>query len=62
VSFGIGEHFCLGANFARIQLRCILREVFSRLPDIHVVKPPRRQRSNLIQGITEMQVEFTPEA
>jgi cholest-4-en-3-one 26-monooxygenase len=62
VSFGIGEHFCLGANFARMQLRCILREVFSRLPDIHVVKPPRRQRSNLIQGITEMQVEFTPEA
>jgi len=62
LSFGIGEHFCLGANFARMQLRCILREVFTRLPDIHVVRPPKRQRSNLIQGIREMQVEFTPEA
>lgn len=61
LAFGIGEHFCLGANFARMQLRCILREVISRLPDIHVVKPPRLQRSNLIAGITEMRVEFTPE-
>jgi len=62
LSFGIGEHFCLGANFARMQLRCILRELLTRLPDIHVVGAPKRQRSNLIHGIREMQVEFTPEA
>jgi cytochrome P450 len=62
LSFGIGEHFCLGANLARMQLRSILREVFTRLPDIRVVSPPKRQRSNLIQGIREMHVEFTPEA
>jgi cholest-4-en-3-one 26-monooxygenase len=62
LSFGIGEHFCLGANFARMQLRAILREVVTRLPDIRVVKPPKFQRSNLIHGIREMQVEFTPES
>jgi cholest-4-en-3-one 26-monooxygenase len=62
LSFGIGEHFCLGANFARMQLRCILREVVTRLPDIRVVKPPKFQRSNLIHGIREMRVEFTPES
>jgi len=61
LSFGIGEHFCLGANFARMQLRCILREVITRLPDIRMVAPPKFQRSNLIQGIREMRVEFTPE-
>jgi cytochrome P450 len=61
LSFGIGEHFCLGANFARMQLRSILREVVTRLPDIRVVKPPKFQRSNLIHGIREMHVEFTPE-
>jgi len=61
LAFGIGEHFCLGANFARMQLRSILREVFTRLPDIRVVKPPKLQRSNLIHGIREMWVEFTPE-
>ena len=62
LAFGIGEHFCMGANFARMQLRCILREVITRLPDIRVVKPPRLQRSNLIHGITELRVEYTPES
>jgi cytochrome P450 len=62
LAFGIGEHFCLGANFARMQLRSILRELLTRLPDIHVVALPKLQRSNLIHGIREMRVEFTPEA
>jgi cytochrome P450 len=62
IAFGIGEHYCLGANFARMQLRCILRELLTRLPDIHLVGAPKRQRSNLIQGIREMRVEFTPES
>ncbi len=62
IAFGIGEHFCLGANFARMQMRCVLRELISRLPDIHVSKPPKLQRSNLIHGIREMHVEYTPEA
>jgi cytochrome P450 len=61
VSFGIGEHFCLGANLARMQLTCIFKEVFRRLPDIHVVQPPRLLFSNFIDGIKEMRVEFTPE-
>jgi cytochrome P450 len=62
IAFGIGEHFCLGASFARMQLRCILRELLTRLPDIHVVGAPKRQRSNLIHGIREMRVEFSPES
>ena len=62
LAFGIGEHFCLGANFARMQLRSILREVVTRLPDIRLVAPPKFQRSNLIHGIREMRVEFTPES
>jgi hypothetical protein len=45
-----------------MQLRAILREVITRLPDIRVVRPPRLQRSNLIHGITEMHVEYTPES
>jgi len=61
IAFGIGEHFCLGANLARMQLRSILREMLTRLPDIHVSKPPKFQRSNLIYGIREMWVEYTPE-
>jgi cytochrome P450 len=62
LSFGIGEHFCLGANLARMQLRAILREVLTRLPDLRPASGPVRQRSNFIHGIKEMRVRFTPSA
>jgi cholest-4-en-3-one 26-monooxygenase len=61
IAFGIGEHYCLGANLARMQLRAILREVVTRLKDLRVVEPPRMQRSNLIHGIKQMWVEYEPE-
>ncbi len=62
VAFGIGEHFCLGANLARMQLRCIFREMLTRIPDLRMVGAPQRLRSTLIDGIKQMPVEFTPEA
>jgi cytochrome P450 len=61
IAFGIGEHYCLGANLARMQLRAILREVVTRLKELRVVEPPSIQRSNLIHGIKSMWVEYEPE-
>lgn len=58
LTFGIGQHFCLGANLARMQLRCILREIYTRLDDIEIVGEPNQQRSALIDGIKSMQVRF----
>jgi cytochrome P450 len=62
LSFGIGEHFCLGANLARMQLHAILREVATRLPDLALTAPPSLQRSSLIAGIKRMPVRFSAEA
>jgi cytochrome P450 len=62
LSFGIGEHFCLGANLARMQLHAILREVATRLPDLALAAAPSLQRSSLIAGIKRMPVRFRPEA
>jgi cytochrome P450 len=62
LAFGIGEHFCLGANLARMQLRSILREVVTRMPDLELVGRPAFQRSSLIAGIKHMPVRFTPES
>lgn len=59
---GIGEHYCLGAGLARMQMQCILAEILTRLPDMRVSVPPRRQRSALFDGIKEMRVRYTPEA
>jgi cholest-4-en-3-one 26-monooxygenase len=60
ISFGFGEHFCLGANLARLQLRVMFEEILARLPDIELASTPRRLHSNLINGIKEMPVTFSP--
>jgi len=60
LSFGIGQHFCLGASLARLQLSVIFEEVLRRLPDISLAGEPRRLRSNFINGVKEMPVRFTP--
>jgi len=62
LAFGIGEHFCLGANLARLELREILREILARLPDMQLAAPPKRLRSNFVNGCKEMRVRFTPES
>jgi cholest-4-en-3-one 26-monooxygenase len=62
LSFGVGEHFCLGSNLARMELRKIFGGLLSRLPDIELAAEPRRLRSNFINGVKEMQVTFSPSA
>ncbi|MEW6272204.1 MAG: cytochrome P450 [Thermodesulfobacteriota bacterium] len=60
LAFGIGEHFCLGANLARLEIRVMFEEILRRLPDIELAGPVRRLRSNFINGVKEMPVRFTP--
>ncbi len=61
LAFGFGEHYCLGANLARLQLQVILREIYSRIPDIHPSGEVVHQPSPLISGLLSMPVAFTPE-
>jgi cytochrome P450 len=42
LAFGIGPHFCLGANLARMEVKTVFQELLTRLPDISV--PRRRMR------------------
>jgi cholest-4-en-3-one 26-monooxygenase len=57
-AFGIGEHFCLGANLARLSLRLLFTELFATIDNIELQSPPRRLHSNLINGIKEMQIGY----
>jgi cholest-4-en-3-one 26-monooxygenase len=61
LAFGIGEHFCLGSNLARLEIRAMFEELLRRLPDIELAAPARRLRSNFINGVKEMPIRFTPE-
>ncbi len=58
LAFGIGEHFCLGANLARLELNVIFEEIIARLRTPELVAPPRRLRSNFINGVKEMRVRY----
>jgi len=62
LGFGIGSHFCLGANLARAEMRILMEELLWRLPDLEVTGPVERLRSNFINGIKRMPVRFTPVA
>jgi cytochrome P450 len=58
LAFGIAEHFCLGAGFARKEIRVMFEELFRRFPEIKVVGPPVRLRSNFINGIKHLPVAW----
>jgi len=61
LAFGVGEHFCLGHNLARLEIRIMFEEVLRRFPDMALCGPVSRLRSNFINGIKHMPVRFTPE-
>jgi len=60
LAFGIGEHFCLGAGFARLEMRVMFEELLRRLPDIDQAGSPQRLRSAFIGGIKHLPVRYTP--
>ncbi|MEU8969288.1 cytochrome P450 [Streptomyces monashensis] len=59
VSFGDGPHVCLGAHFARLQLRQLYEEVLRALPQARPAAPPARLVSNFINGIKSLRIQVT---
>jgi methyl-branched lipid omega-hydroxylase len=59
---GPGPHFCLGANLARREITVMLRELFTRLPDIRAAGEPDRLLSGFINGYKRLPCTFTPPA
>lgn len=57
---GGGQHFCLGANLARMELKLIFREILDRIPDMRLAGDVEMLRSNFIGGVKHMPVTFTP--
>jgi cholest-4-en-3-one 26-monooxygenase len=55
---GTGEHFCMGANLARMEIDLIFGAIADHMPDITMLKKPERLRSGWINGIKELQVDY----
>jgi cytochrome P450 len=58
LAFGQGPHLCLGAHFARLQLRLFFAELLSVLPGIELGGEPVRLTSNFINGITHLPLRW----
>ena len=60
VAFGIGNHFCLGANLARLELRIMLEELLTHLPDLALAPGirPTYTESPFVRGIATMPMVF----
>ncbi len=58
IAFGIGEHFCLGANLARLELQVMFRQLAQRLETIELAGPIQRMRSSFVGGIKHMPVRY----
>lgn len=58
LAFGIGEHFCLGANLARLELEVIFGELLRRVEGAELSGPVKRLRSSFVGGIKHMPVRL----
>jgi len=58
LAFGIGEHFCLGSNLARLELEVIFRQLAQRLEYAELEGPLSRLRSSFVGGIKHMPIRF----
>jgi len=59
VGFGIGEHFCLGANLARLEIRIALEKLIPRLDEIELAGPMDRVRSSFLGGVKRMPIRYS---
>ncbi len=60
VAFGAGNHLCLGAHLARLELRVALEELHKRIPDYRIAEGARIKYSPGIRQADHLPLEFDP--
>jgi cytochrome P450 len=58
VAFGFGQHFCLGANLARLEARVMFEELLERYPNPALAGEVQLLRSTMIHGIKHVPVQL----
>jgi cytochrome P450 len=53
-----GPHHCLGAYLARLEIRVLLEELLPRVVAVEPSGPPRRVRSNFVNGYKQLPLRF----
>jgi len=58
VAFGVGEHVCLGAHIARLELETVFRHLLERLEAFELAGPVERLRSAVNGGIKHLPLRY----
>jgi len=58
LSFGFGEHLCLGAALARLEARVTFEELLRSHPHFELAGPPATLRSRLMHGVERLPLAF----
>ncbi len=58
LAFGVGEHFCLGAHVARLELEFAYRYLLPRLDEIELAGPVDRLESALVGGVKHLPIRY----
>ena len=59
LSFGLGNHFCLGSHLARAELRVALAVLLERLDGIELQVTPVMEGA-VLRGPDRLQIRFSP--
>ena len=58
ISFGLGPHFCLGAHFARRELRTMLGKLAGQLESIELAGTPASSRAHFVSGTKHLPITY----
>ncbi|WP_037853616.1 cytochrome P450 [Streptomyces sp. NRRL S-340] len=60
LAFGLGPHYCIGANLAKVGLDIFLDELLERVESIEIAGEVKHVASHFVPGYKSMPVRFTP--
>ena len=60
LAFGVGEHFCLGAQLARLEAVVVFTEVLRRWPHYRLSDSPQMGASTLLRETVRLSILFDP--
>ncbi len=58
LAFGFGQHFCLGAHLARMEIRALFKELLGRLDHLEPAGEPTWIRSHFVQGPKSIPISY----
>jgi cytochrome P450 len=58
ISFGVGAHYCLGAQFARREIRTILPKLLAATKSIELAGEPQAAEANFVGGIKHLPISY----